>query len=105
MSGEFVVDTEVLRRHATRVGQVAADVSTAQGAAGTTGLHGGAFGVLCAFLPMIIAGVDGAAREALSAVQAASSGTVGEIRSMAQSFDDVDRRVEEAMRSIAKALS
>lgn len=104
MAAGFEVDTEVLRRHATRVGQVAADVGTAQSAAGSTDLHGGAFGVLCAFLPLIISGVDGAAREALSAAQAASSGAVGEIGAMAQSFDAVDDRVAERMRGIGKVL-
>ncbi|GIG23742.1 hypothetical protein Cch01nite_44660 [Cellulomonas chitinilytica] len=104
MSDGFEVDSEVLRRHSTRVSQVAGDLSTAQSAVGTTDLHGGAFGVLCSFLPAIVAGVDSAAREAVSAVHDASEGVVHELGSMARAFDEVDERVEQVLRSIAKAL-
>lgn len=104
MSGGFEVDTEVLRRHGSRVEQVASDVRTAQSAAGSTGLHDGAFGVLCSFLPAIVGGVDSAAREALSAVHEASDGVVRELGSMARSFEQVDQRVEELLRGIGKVL-
>jgi hypothetical protein len=105
MSEAFAVDTEVLRQHTTRVAQVAGDVASAQSAAGTTGLHGGVFGMICSFLPAVVAGVDSAAREAMSAVQAASDGVVDELGSMARAYDEVDERVEQVMRNFTKALA
>jgi len=104
MGGGFVVDSETLRQHSGRVQAVAAEVQTAQSAASTTGLHGGAFGMLCSFLPMVVSGVDSAAHEALAAVGTATDGVVTELGSMARSFDAVDARAEALLRSIAKAL-
>jgi len=104
MSGGFEVDTEVLRRHGARVEQVASDVRTAQSATGSTDLHGGAFGVLCSFLPAIVGGVDSAAREALAAMHEASDGVVRELGSMARSFEQVDERVEQLLHGIGKVL-
>lgn len=104
MSGGFEVDTEVLRRHGTRVGQVAGDLVTAQSAAGSVDLHGGAFGVLCSFLPGIVSGVDNAAREAITAMREAADGMVTELGAMARSIDEADQRVEERMRTIARVL-
>jgi hypothetical protein len=104
VSDGFEVDSEVLRRHGTRVSQVTSELATAQSAVGTTDLHGGAFGVLCSFLPAIVAGVDSAAREAVAAVHDASDGVVRELGSMARAFDEVDERVEQLLRGIAKAL-
>ncbi|WP_196804523.1 type VII secretion target [Cellulomonas sp. URHD0024] len=104
MSAGFEVDSEVLRRHGARVAQVEGDLATARAAAGTTDLHGGAFGVLCSFLPPVISGVDAAARDAVHAVHEASQGVVRELGSMAGAFDRVDERVEDLMRGIARAL-
>lgn len=104
MSGGFQVDTEVLRRHATRVGQVAGDLGTAQSAAGSSDLHGGAFGVLCSFLPGIVAGTDAAAREAIAAVREATEGMVTELGAMARSIDETDQAVEARMQQIARVL-
>ncbi|WP_431837134.1 type VII secretion target [Cellulomonas sp. Y8] len=104
MSGGFEVDTEVLRRHGTRVGQVAGDLGTAQAAAGSIDLHGGAFGVLCSFLPGIVSGVDSAARDAVTAMREATDGMITELGAMARSIDEADQRVEERMRSIVRVL-
>lgn len=104
MSGGFEVDTEVLRRHSTRVRQVSGDLGTAQSAAGSVDLHGGAFGVLCSFLPGIVSGVDGAARDAITAMREATDGMVAELGAMARSIDEADQRVEERMRSISRVL-
>lgn len=104
MTGRFVVDAEVLRRHAGRVGQVSSDVASAQAAAGSTGLHVRAFGVLCSFLPAIVSGVDGAAREAMDSAKAASDAVVEELGSMAKAFDDADVRVDELLRAVGRAL-
>ncbi|GAA3818909.1 type VII secretion target [Cellulomonas soli] len=97
---QFVVDTEVLNRHASRVQNVASDVRTAQQAAATTDLHSGAFGVLCAFLPAIVSGVDSAAREAIDAVHQATAGTVEELGAMARAYEAVDARVEQVLRGL-----
>jgi len=100
----MVVDTEVLRRHAARVQQVASDLATAKAAAATTSLHGGAFGLLCSFLPSIVQGVDAAARQAVSAVHDASDATVDQLGAMARSIDAVDERVQDALRGLLAAL-
>lgn len=105
MSGVVEVTTDTLRQHAARVQNVVDDVSQARVAAGTADLHGGAFGVLCSFLPPAISGVDGAAREALDAIHEALVGTVSELQDMARSFDDVDQRAESTFRSLGRALA
>jgi hypothetical protein len=101
----FQVDTEVLRRHATRVGQVAGDVGTAQSAAGTSDLNGGAFGVLCSFLPPIVASTDRAAKDAIAAVREATDAMVSELGAMARSIDQTDQVVEARMQAITRVLS
>jgi hypothetical protein len=100
----FHVDTEVLRWHGSRVDQVSGDLAAAQRAAGTTDLHGGAFGTLCGFLPPFVAGTDTAARDAIAAVQQATEQTAGDLRSMAEAYDRVDDQVAERLRAIARRL-
>jgi len=104
VSGGFHVDTEVLRRHGSRVDQVAADVHSARSAAGATDLHGGAFGLLCSFLPATVGGVDGAAREAIAAVHQGARDAVDGLGGMARDFDAVDERVQEVLRGLVKVL-
>jgi hypothetical protein len=104
VSGGFEVDTDVLRRHGSRVGQVAGDLGAAAAAAGSVDLHGGAFGVLCSFLPGIISGVDASAREAIAAVKDATDGMVSELAAMARSIEETDQRVEARMRSLSRVL-
>lgn len=99
------VDTEVVRRHALRVQQVADDIATAQSAAGTTNLHGGAFGVLCSFLPLFVSSVDQAAREALDAVKLATDATVTGLGNMAREFEATDDRVVASMQQAGKKLA
>lgn len=104
MSGGFQIDTGVLRQHAARVGQVAGDIGTAQSAAGSADIHGGAFGVLCGFLPAIISGTDAAARDAVAAVREATDGMVSELGAMARSVDETDQAVETRMQQITRVL-
>lgn len=104
MSGGFEIDTEVLRRHGARISQVAGDLGTAQSAAATAYLHGGAFGVLCAFLPGVVAGADAAARDALAAMAGAVDDTVTGLAAMARSIDEADQRAEGRMRMIDRVL-
>ena len=100
----FQVDTEVLRRHATRVSQVAGDLGTAQMAARSSDLNGGAFGVLCSFLPPIVANTDAAARDAIAAVREAADGMVTELSAMARSIDQTDEAVETRMQQLSRVL-
>ena len=104
VSGEMLVDSDVLRQHAARVSAVESELATASAAAATTDLHGGAFGVLCSFLPPIVSGVDGAARDALQAVRGAADEVVADIGDMAKAFDHVDQAVEDAFKRILSAL-
>ena len=101
----FQVDTDVLRRHATRVSQVAGDIGTAQAAAASSDLSGGAFGVLCSFLPPIVASTDQVAKDAISAVREATDGMVAELAAMARSIDLTDQAVETRMEQISRALA
>lgn len=104
MSGGFQIDTGVLRQHAARVGQVAGDIGTAQSATGSADIHGGAFGILCGFLPAIISGTDAAARDAIAAVREATDGMVTELSAMARSVDETDQVVETRMQQITREL-
>jgi len=104
VSSELVLDTEVLRRHAGRVRSLGSDVGAARSAVGSADLHGGAFGVLCSFLPSIVSGAARASQDAIveldGAVSAASTGLTG----MAASFEASDERVALALRALTRAL-
>lgn len=102
--GGFQVDTEVLRRHGLRVDQVTADLGAVQQAAATTDLHGGAFGVLCGFLPPFVSGTDSAAREAITAVRDATEQTAADLRAMAGAYDRVDDQVADRLRRLIDRL-
>ncbi|WP_213282351.1 type VII secretion target [Cellulomonas hominis] len=104
MVAELRVDTDVLRRHASRVAQVADELGVAQSAAASVKLHDGAFGVLCSFLPGIVSGVDATARDAVSAVREATDAMVTELGAMARSMDEADARVEQRMHTLAQGL-
>lgn len=104
MSGQMAVDTEVLRRHGARVAQVADDVQTAHAAIGSTDLHGGAFGVLCSFLPAIVGSVESSAREAIEAVRDDVRDAVDGLNSMARSFEAVDDLSHTMLTTISRAL-
>lgn len=77
MSGERIaVDLDVLTAHRRRVEQVGALVDVARDAAASTGLGGGAFGVLCSFLVAPLQLVQGGAQTALGQISS-SIGRVG----------------------------
>lgn len=103
MSG-FQVDSDRLRQHAGNVSGVVGQISTARSAATQTDIHGGAFGVLCAFLPAIISGTASAAQGALDTVHTAADKSVDELIDMARTFDVVDERVEMLLKARQQGL-
>ncbi|MEV7973922.1 type VII secretion target [Cellulomonas sp. NPDC089187] len=104
MSDEFDVDIDMLVRHSHRVEVVASDIATAQNAAATTSLSGGAFGLMCAFLPLAISNTDTSARSAINAAQSTARTVAAEVRAMAVAYQDADRSVAETMRVLHRAL-
>ena len=105
MGLDLSVDGEVLRRHTARVQQVVDDLVTAEGAADSTDLGGGAFGVVCGFIAPIALLVGWAARDALSSAREATDGLITEVEAVAASFDEADRQVEEEAKSLLAGLS
>jgi hypothetical protein len=92
MAELIAVDTETVRRHAQRVGQVASDVRLAENAAGSMNVGGGAFGVMCAFLVPPAQLVSSIAIGAISAAATMLEQSEEQLRGLADDFDESEQR-------------
>lgn len=100
---EFHVDADVLLQHSSRLGAVTEQLGMAADAAGRVDLHGGAFGVLCAFLPLVIGGFEARAGEAIAASRETSTAMAEQVRAMAQEYARVDEGVATRLKSLGGA--
>lgn len=92
MAELIAVDTETVRRHAQRVGQIASDVRLAENAAGSMNVGGGAFGVMCAFLVPPAQLVSSIAIGAISAAATMLEQSEEQLRGLADDFDEGEQR-------------
>ncbi|WP_199423042.1 type VII secretion target [Actinotalea solisilvae] len=101
---EFEVDTEVLRSHASRLSMVTDAVALAEGAANQVDLHGGAFGVLCAFLPGFVNSAEVETGQAIGAARDSLEAMADGVVAMADDYRAVDDGVRGRMDTIAGVL-
>lgn len=92
MAELIAVDTETVRRHAQRVGQIASDVRLAENAAGSMNVGGGAFGVMCAFLIPPAQLVSSIAIGAISAAATMLEQSEEQLKGLADDFDEGEQR-------------
>ncbi|AKV87769.1 type VII secretion target [Microbacterium sp. CFBP9023] len=92
MAELIAVDTETVRRHAQRVGQIASDVRLAENAAGSMNVGGGAFGVMCAFLVPPAQLVSSIAIGAISAAATMLEQSEEQLKGLADDFDEGEQR-------------
>ncbi|APH44289.1 hypothetical protein BMW26_04375 [Microbacterium sp. 1.5R] len=92
MAELIAVDTETVRRHAQRVGQIASDVRLAENAAGSMNIGGGAFGVMCAFLVPPAQLVSSIAIGAISAAATMLEQSEEQLKGLADDFDEGEQR-------------
>lgn len=92
MAELIAVDTETIRRHAQRVGQVASDVRLAHDAAGSMNVGGGAFGVMCAFLVPPAQLVSSIAIGAIASAATMLEQSEEQLRGLADDFDEGEQR-------------
>jgi|GEM_PF-548148 len=90
---ELHVDLDMLAQHATRLGAVGDQIRLASDASGQVDLHDGAFGLLCAFLPLIVNGAEVSTGDAITAGGETSSAAASEVRAMAEAYARVDEGV------------
>jgi len=100
----FVVDSETLLRHAPRVEQVRADAQQAASAVAACDLHGGAFGVLCGFLPGVIGDMVAQTTTTIGGLRDEVGSTADRVRAMAAAYDRVDEAVAARLQQLTKAL-
>ena len=98
---ELHVDVDTLLQHAARLGGVGDQIGLASGAAGQVNLHDGAFGLLCAFLPVIINGAEVSTGDAIAAAGETSTTSASEVRAMAEAYARVDDGVAARFERIA----
>lgn len=99
---EVHVDIETLTQHAARLGAVEEQIGLAAGAAGQVNLNDGAFGLLCAFLPLVITGFETTTGDAIAASRESVTATVAEVRAMAATYAQVDADVARRLDSVAR---
>lgn len=105
MSGEFYVDTEALRNHASKVLGLSGKAGQATSAAHTVSFSAGMFGSIGSLLvgpvmfPLQEAGVASAA-----AIEGALGDTAEAVRGMADTFTFVDESVGEHVDAIGRRI-
>ncbi|ACQ79137.1 conserved hypothetical protein [Beutenbergia cavernae DSM 12333] len=90
MSESFHIDDDVLRAHARKVDMVADDVAEAGSAATSVDLDGGAFGLLCAFLPPIVSESEASTGDAVGAAARLLADTATRVTEMARDYAAMD---------------
>lgn len=101
---EISVDGDLLRQHAARVDQLATDAAEALAAIGSIDLSGGAFGIMCAWMVPPVAVVSAAVGSAISSGRDLITRSATEIREVAGDFDEHERSVVDAVRSLEAGL-
>lgn len=104
MPERIQIDADLLNAHAARVQQVAADISVASGAASSSNMGGGAFGVLCAFLVGPATLAASMAGSAISAAEGMVGRSAGEIRGVAGDMSAFETDVMAAIGSLESQL-
>jgi hypothetical protein len=97
---EFHVDHETLLQHSSRLGAVTDRLGSAADAARQVNLNDGAFGILCAFLPLVIGVFETTTGETIAASRETSTAMAEQVRAMAQDYARVDDAVATRLKSL-----
>lgn len=90
---EYEISLDALFSHASHVQLVADDVATAADAASQVDLDGGAFGVLCAFLPGFVNDAETSTADAVLAAAQTLDAMAEGVRGMARDYAAADDAV------------
>jgi hypothetical protein len=99
-AGGFEIDVDALTAHAGRLHMVTDAVALAGDAANQVDLDGGAFGLLCAMLPMIVNGAEQDAGRAINAARGALEAMSEGVLGMARDYATVDEAVSARMAAL-----
>lgn len=96
----FHIDHEDLRAHARVVDDVGHGVAEAASAAATVNVSGGAFGIMCGFLPPILNGYIPQNQAAIAAAAGNLSSTAEAVRAMADDYRDTDEQIAARLKAL-----
>ncbi len=99
---EFTVDVETLVRHAGRLGPVSEQLALAGGAVRQVNLHDGAFGLLCAFLPVVVDVLIGQTDDTIAASGETAASMANEVTAMAATYARVDEQVAARLTALGR---
>ena len=101
---ELKVEPSVLRSHAAKVAEISDGVASAKSASGATNLAGGAFGIMCSFMVPPLSAVKGVADLVIDSAAGAIEETVGDLKDVADSYEDTDVANSKALNDITALL-
>lgn len=104
MADLIAVDTETVRRHAQRVGQIAADVRVAENAAASMNVGGGAFGLMCAFLVPPAQLVSSIAASTIAAAATMLEQSEEQLRGLANDFDEGEQQQLDTINALIRSV-
>lgn len=90
MAGGYEVVTEALVAHATSLGRIADQLSTALDAANTVSMPRDAYGVICQFFPPMIDPIEQAGVTAIQQSVSSMNDTVTAVQNTARDYDAVE---------------
>lgn len=99
MTQGYEIDAPRLRAHATTVESIAQDLH-ASGATSIQPLQGNAFGMLCAFAPLMMAGPNAQVAALVADLGATVSATATAARSMAANYENSEHDTTFEMRRL-----
>jgi hypothetical protein len=93
-----------LRAHAARVDEIAGQITTAKQAGDAVRLDAGAYGKLCAMLPVLLGGLQGLVIDGIDAASQSLRDSGERLRTAAQSYQTTDNNVAARHDRIRNAL-
>jgi len=100
----YVVDTAVMRSHASKLKGIEGDVKNAADAGLTTALDAQAFGLVCSFLYPPAAAVQLTCVAGIEGLALGLAGTADAIRAIADGYDEVDDALSGTLTKLLAAI-
>lgn len=101
---EFAVDVDTLARHAQRIAPVCDQIGLAGDAVRQVNLHDGAFGLLCAFLPVVVDVMVGRTDDVIVAAGETASSMADTVKAMAAEYARVDGQVASRLSALGRGV-
>ncbi|MEU4805573.1 type VII secretion target [Actinosynnema sp. NPDC023587] len=99
-AGGYSAVPEALRAHGSHLDGLSDRLGTAADAARMAGMSGDSYGLLCAFLPLIVNPMEEKAAEALNAAAEGVSDIASSIRDTASAYDEQESAHGETMTAL-----